>query len=74
MDIYRERIANAQDFETLCNIVEEAADNERITNEEYCRVYNACVDAAQSMGVGIIRAEHMMDTAVANAHATVLGC
>lgn len=74
MDIYRERIANAQDFDELCNIVEEAADDERITNEEYCAVYTLCVDAARSLGVGIVRAEHMMDTAVANAHAPVLGC
>lgn len=74
MEIYTDRINNAQDFEALCNIVEEAADDMNISNADYCRVYGACVNAAQSMGAGIIRAEHMMDTAVANAHAPALGC
>ena len=50
MHIYKEKIAAAQDFETLCNIVEEAADDERITNETYCAVYSLCVNAARSMG------------------------
>lgn len=63
MDIYKEKIAAAQDFETLCNIVEEAADDMNITNADYCRVYNACVDAARNMGVGILRAEHYLDCA-----------
>ena len=49
MDIYKEKIANAQDFETLCNIVEEAADDERITNEDYCAVYTLCVNAAREL-------------------------
>ena len=40
MEIYRERIANAQDFDALCNIVEDAADDMNITNEDYCRVYD----------------------------------
>ena len=73
MEIYTEKIAAAQDFETLCNIIEEAADDERITNETYCDVYALCVNAARSMGAGILRAEHMMDTAVANANAPALG-
>lgn len=50
MEIYRERIANAQDFDALCNIVEAAADDMNITNEDYCAVYTLCVNAARSMG------------------------
>lgn len=49
MDIYKEKIAAAQDFDALCNIVEEAADDERITNEDYCAVYTLCVNAAREM-------------------------
>lgn len=74
MEIYKEKIGAARDFDDLCNIIEEAADDTNITNETYCDVYTLCVDAARSLGVGIVRAEHMMDTAVANAHAPVLGC
>lgn len=73
MEIYTEKIAAARDFEALCDIIEEAADDERITNAVYCDVYALCVNAARNMGEGIIRAEHMMDTAVANAHAPALG-
>lgn len=40
MEIYKEMIAAAQDFETLCNIVEQAADDMNITNADYCRVYD----------------------------------
>lgn len=74
MEIYTEKISAARDFDDLCNIIEEAADDTNITNEDYCRVYGACVNAARSLGTGIIRAEHLMDTAVANAHAPALGC
>ena len=74
MEIYTEKIKDAQDFEALCNIIEEAADDMSITNADYCRVYSACVNAARRLGAGIIRAEHLMDTAVANAHALALGC
>lgn len=49
MSLYADRIAAAQDFETLCNIIEEAADNENITNEDYCAVYACCVNRAQAM-------------------------
>lgn len=63
MELYKELIESAADFDELCNIVEEAADDERITNEEYCRVYNACVDAARNMGMDILRAEHHLDCA-----------
>jgi len=49
MDIYREKIAAAQDFEALCNIVEEAADDMNITNEDYCAVYTLCVNAAREL-------------------------
>ena len=49
MDIYKEKIAAAQDFETLCNIVEEAADDMNITNEDYCAVYTLCVNAARDL-------------------------
>lgn len=49
MDIYKEKIAAARDFDALCNIVEEAADDERITNEDYCAVYTLCVNAAREL-------------------------
>lgn len=65
MSNYADRIDSAQDFEALCKIVEEAADDMNITNEDYCAVYTACVDAARNMGAGILRAEHMMDCAAA---------
>ena len=65
MSIYAEQIDAAQDFETLCNIIEEAADDTWITNDDYCNVYAYCVNRAQAMGMGILRAEHMMDCAVA---------
>ena len=50
MEIYKEMIAVAQDFDDLCNIIEEAADDTNITNETYCDVYTLCVNAARSMG------------------------
>lgn len=50
MSNYADRIEAAQDFETLCNIVEDAADDMNITNADYCRVYNACLNRAQTMG------------------------
>lgn len=49
MSYYIERIDKAKDFETLCNIVEEAADDTGITNEDYCNVYARCVNKAQTM-------------------------
>ena len=49
MDIYKEKIAAAQDFEALCNIVEQAADDMNITNEDYCAVYTLCVNAAREL-------------------------
>lgn len=49
MENYRDKIAAAQDFETLCNIVEEAADDTNITNEDYCAVYTLCVNAARAL-------------------------
>ena len=73
MEIYTEKIAAARDFDDLCNIIEEAADDTNITNKVYCDVYALCVNAARNMGAGIIRAEHMLDTAVANAHVNALG-
>lgn len=73
MEIYTEKIAAARDFDDLCNIIEEAADDANITNKVYCDVYALCVNAARNMGAGIIRAEHMLDTAVANAHVNALG-
>lgn len=63
MEIYTEKIAAARDFDDLCNIIEEAADDTNITNETYCDVYTLCVNAARNMGVGIIRAEHGLDCA-----------
>lgn len=50
MEIYKEKITAARDFDDLCNIIEEAADDERITNEVYCDVYTLCVNAARKMG------------------------
>lgn len=47
--IYIEKIAAAQDFEALCNIIEEAAEDTWITNEDYCRVYDACVNRARNL-------------------------
>lgn len=49
MEIYADRIAAAQDFEALCNIVEDAADDERITNEEYRAVYDLALTKAQTL-------------------------
>lgn len=49
MGIYIEKIAAAQDFEALCNIIEEAAEDTWITNEDYCRVYDACVNRARNL-------------------------
>ena len=49
MEIYKEMIAAAQDFETLCNIVEEAADDMNITNEDYCTVFTLCANAAREL-------------------------
>ena len=50
MNKYADRIERAQDFEALCNIVEEAADDMNITNADYCRVYTLCMNKAQTMG------------------------
>lgn len=50
MEIYTEKIAAARDFDDLCNIIEEAADDTNITNETYCNVYTACVNKARTMG------------------------
>lgn len=49
MSNYADRIDAAQDFEALCKIVEEAADDMNITNEDYCAVYNACVNRAREL-------------------------
>lgn len=49
MEIYTEKIAAARDFDDLCNIVEDAADDDRITNEVYCRVFDACVERVRSL-------------------------
>lgn len=49
VEIYTEKIEAAADFEDLCNIIEEAADDGWITNEDYCRVYDACVNRARNL-------------------------
>lgn len=49
MEIYTEKIAAAADFEALCNIVEDAADDDSITNEIYCAVYDLALSRARSM-------------------------
>ena len=50
MSNYTYRIDAAQDFEALCKIVEEAADDMNITNEDYCAVYALCLNRAQTIG------------------------
>ena len=49
MSIYAERIDGAESMEELENIIEEAADNMNITNEDYCAVYAYCVNRARSL-------------------------
>lgn len=49
MEIYTERIAKATSMEDLNSIVEDAADDDRITNEVYCRVFDACVERVRSL-------------------------
>ena len=50
MEIYKEKIDSADSFDALCAIVESAADDDFITNEEYCAVYALCLNKAQTMG------------------------
>lgn len=50
MENYREKIDSAQTFDELCDIVELAADDNNITNEDYCAVYGLCLNKAQTMG------------------------
>ena len=50
METYTEKIDSAQNYEALCKIVEEAADDMNITNADYCRVYSLCLTRAQMMG------------------------
>ena len=45
----QEQIAAARDFDDLCNIIEEAADDTNITNETYCDVYALCVNKAREL-------------------------
>lgn len=49
MGIYADRIRAATTLEELENIVEEAADNEWITNEDYFAVYTACLNRARNL-------------------------
>ena len=49
MEIYTERIGLAESMEDLENIVEDAADDMGITNVDYCRVYNMCVNKAREL-------------------------
>lgn len=49
MSIYADRINAAQDFDALCNIVEAAADDMNITNEDYCDVYDLALTKARSL-------------------------
>lgn len=50
METYREKIQDAHTFDALCDIVEFAADDDSITNEDYCEVYALCLNKAQTMG------------------------
>ena len=49
MDIYKEKIAAARDFDDLCNIIEEATYDTNITNETYYDVYALCVNRAREL-------------------------
>ena len=49
MELYKELIESAEDFDALCGIVEDAADDTNITNEDYCAVYALCVNAARDL-------------------------
>lgn len=49
MSIYAERIDSAETMEELENIIEEAADDTWITNEDYFAVYNYCVNRARNL-------------------------
>ena len=49
MSIYAERIDHADSMEELENIIEEAADDTGITNEDYFAVYNYCVNRAREL-------------------------
>lgn len=49
MSIYAEQIENAETLEELENIIEEAADNMNITTEDYCAVYNYCLNRVRSL-------------------------
>lgn len=50
MEIYKEKIDSADSIDALCAIVESAADDDSITNEDYCAVYALCLNKAQTMG------------------------
>ena len=50
MEIYKEKIDSADSFDALCAIVESAADDDFITNEDYCAVYALCLNKAHTMG------------------------
>ena len=52
MSAYAERIDSATTLEELENIIEEAADDEWITNEDYCAVYNCCVNRVLTIEKG----------------------
>lgn len=49
MSIYAELIDRAQTLEDLENIIEEAAEDTWITNEDYCAVYSCCVNRAREL-------------------------
>lgn len=49
MEIYTERIGLAESMEDLEDIIEDAAGDERITNEDYCGVYALCVNRAREL-------------------------
>lgn len=51
MSVYADRICSAKDYETLCQIVEEACDNLNISEEDYCMVCAACERKARAMGL-----------------------
>lgn len=49
MSTYAEKIDAALTMEELENIIEEAADDTGITNEDYFAVYNHCVNRARDL-------------------------
>lgn len=46
MQKYLDLIQSAEDLDALNRIIEQAADDDGLTNAEYCQVYEAAITAA----------------------------